>query len=298
MITLKRKFNTANRFSIGSTHKNMMMVLASINEGIIAEPYEGGKIKGHTRKVSCIGMLAIPQAITRKSGLIPGQYYEIAIYDDRTLLIVTNGTKIPAMRPQMPRLQKPIEIDIQTPIEEPSSEYQKVPLKGYDHSIVIDEEMLEAIGVSKYGNVVVNSNSNSGRWMEVYPSTPADKKLETRTEVVKRLGKYMSSFDGIKYQDWLRGRRLQIPLSFMKQNGLEREEQALLNIWVDDTRGCIIIEGPEKNCGFCDDTARTIPVAPLELPVCETCLPEIEPDGKVDRLLFLLEEINRKLATV
>jgi hypothetical protein len=161
--------------------------------------------------------------------------------------------------------------------------------------IKIPASILEKAGITPNAGIVVWLNNNSGRWIDIKVLEATDKGLNDRKNVLLKAGQYLDRLDGLKYKDFLDKSNLLIPASYRKQNGIISATGAICNVWFDDKRQCIVVETPETMCDFSHDQVRSIPAAPVNVPVCAECAPEVKPGGKADRLLAIFESINDKL---
>lgn len=279
--------------NLNYAERGALMGITQSGENIILKAYKDGDPHDELRICSTQGSITIPEKIRGRCGFKAEQTVNVITYPNGIIVIAKIGAQIAKAPPELPNIPSSIVIEKTTPPQPSKNGHTPVMMKG--GRVKIPKDILRKAGLKSGSDVAVRLNHNAGIWVDVLRPSKADEALDVRKSVLSRVSGYVPRLDGLKYKDSLQNARFLVPYAFRKLSGIKGSESAAFNVWFDMKRDCIVIEMPEVECDFSHDLARSVPVAPVKVPVCADCAPEVKPDGKADRLIALFENINSKL---
>ena len=272
MITVRRFLNESGHVALGPQFSYQMMSFVVCEDKLVVSPCVEGELCGFARKTNRYGEINIPRDALRESGISPNTHVDMAV-NDSTIVIAKLGK---AYKPAVPFTNHILELDPQLAYA-PAKNIVAIPLNR-GKQLRLPRWVMAQVGLEKDNMVVVQINNNKGIWLEVYPSTYADGSLETRMNAVARYRKHLMSFDGLKYLEIMNGSKIHIPSSFLQLFGDSWRDSSEINLWINEDKGCIVIEGPIRKCDLCTDDTRSLPTALVDVQLCPDCM--LPPDDE------------------
>ena len=266
MITERRFLGESGLIALGSQFSYQMMSFVVCKDKLILSPCVEGELCGFARKTNRYGQINIPRDALRESGIFHNTHVDMAVNGSNIVIAKVGGTAKPAI----PFTDHILELDPQLTYT-PAKDIITLPLNR-GKQLRLPKWVMRQIGLDNDNLVVVRINNNRGIWLEVYPSTDVDGMLETRMNAVARYRKHLMSFDGLKYLEIMSGSKIHIPSSFLQLFGDNWRDSSEINLWINEEKGCIVIEGPIRECDLCTDETRSLPTALCDVQLCPDCM--------------------------
>ena len=267
MIIERRFLSNSGQVNLGPQFSGEMMSFVVCEGKIIINPCVEGELCGYARRANRYGHVITPRDAIRESGISYNDYIDMGI-DGFTITLSKVG-----------EMGKATETLTEHVLElEPQLTYMPtkdaIPIEiNCGKQLRLPEWVLNRMGLEYNSLVVVKVNNNQGVWLEMYRATGADLEIETRANAVARYRNHIMKFDGLRYIELMNGSKIHIPPTFLNIFGGDRR----VNIWLNDEKKCLVIEGQTRQCDLCTDDVRSLPTALVDVQLCPECMP---PDGK------------------